>query len=194
MMQNSGLMDMLFDVNTKPIQASRCLLLVATGVLLLSVSSYMAIYLPYSPVPINMQTLVVLLIGLTYGRRLGASTVGAWLIAGSCGLPVFSYGLHYGIPIFLPTGGYLIGYFVATVLCGYLAEKGWANSFAKLVLLLITSHILIYSLGIVQLSLFIKKDLLALGCYPFLIGDISKSALVVILLPPIYRWAQKSKA
>lgn len=192
-MQNSVLMDMLFDVNTKPIQASRCLLLVATGVLLLSVSSYMAIYLPYSPVPVSMQTLVVLLIGLTYGRRLGASTVGAWLIAGSCGLPVFSYGLHYGIPIFLPTGGYLIGFFVATVLCGYLAEKGWANSFAKLVLVLIASHILIYSLGMAQLSLFIKKDLLALGCYPFLIGDISKSALVVLLLPPIYRWAQKSK-
>lgn len=193
-MQNSVLMDMLFDVNAKPIQATRCLLLVATGVLLLSVSSYMAIYLPYSPVPVSTQTLVVLLIALTYGRRLGASTIGAWLIAGSCGLPVFSYGLHYGIPIFLPTGGYLIGFFAATVLCGYLAEKGWANSFGKLILVLIASHILIYSLGIVQLSLFVKKDLLALGCYPFLIGDIAKSALVVLLLPPVYRWAQKSKA
>lgn len=192
-MQNSVLMDMLFDVNAKPIQASCCLLLVVAGVLLLSASSYMAIYLPYSPVPINMQTLVVLLIGLTYGRRLGASTVGAWLMAGSCGLPVFSYGLHYGVPIFLPTGGYLIGFFMATVLCGYLAEKGWVNSFAKLLLALVASHILIYSLGIAQLSFFVKKDLLALGCYPFLIGDIAKSALIVLLIPPVYRLVQKSK-
>ncbi|QQS16834.1 MAG: biotin transporter BioY [Neisseriales bacterium] len=193
-MYNTTLADMLWHVSAKPLVNARCLLLIAVGVFLLTVSSYLMIPLPFSPVPVTMQTAAVSLIGLTYGRRLGAMTVAAWLIAGSFGMPVFSYGARYGIPIFLPTGGYLIGYFLVANLCGYLAEKGWANDFGRLTFALFLSALLIYIPGLAQLSLFVKGDVFMMGCYPFLIGDIAKAALVIALLPPVCRWIQKHQA
>lgn len=192
-MQSATLMDMLWHVNAKPIGSVRCLSLVVIGVLLLTASSYLMIPLPFSPVPMTMQTTMVFLIGLTYGKRLGAATVVAWLIAGSFSVPVFSYGAHYGVPIFLPTGGYLIGYFLTASLCGYLAEKGWANDCGRLTLTLCFSEIVIYVLGLAQLSRFVKSDVLMVGCYPFLIGDIVKAVLVALLLPPVCRWVRKIK-
>ena len=86
------------------------LFLVLAGSGLLAISAQFAFRIPISPVPVTGQTLVVLMIGMTFGSRLGAATVLAYLVEGGMGLPVFANGA-FGWPVVIgPTGGYLIGF------------------------------------------------------------------------------------
>ena len=105
-------------------------LLVLAGVVFLTLTAQVRIYLPFTPVPITGQTFGILLIGLVYGRKLGMSVVGTYIAAGTLGLPLFT-GAGSGIVFFKPSGGYIIGYFFAVMICGYLAEKGWTKSYIK---------------------------------------------------------------
>src|SRR5438105_6246866 len=101
-------------------------MLVATGVLLLTLSA--KIQIPLWPVPMTMQTYVILVIAMAYGTRLGVATVMAYLIAGAIGLPVFAGTPEKGagVPYMLgPTGGYLLGFLVSSFLMGELARRGW---------------------------------------------------------------------
>ena len=113
----------------------------------------------------------------------------AYLLAGSIGLPVFSGGTA-GLPFFSPSGGYLIGYFMAVLLCGYLAERGWTKSFGRLTITMLLALSLIYLFGLAQLSFFVKDHLLEAGLYPFMAGELIKGTLVVLLLPPVCRLVQ----
>ena len=100
--------------------------LVVFGSLLLAVSAQFKI--PLYPVPVTGQTLVVLLIGMTYGPRLGGITMLAYLFEGALGLPVFAGGAA-GVAVFMgPTGGYLFGFLLAGVAMGYLAERGMGRT------------------------------------------------------------------
>lgn len=99
----------------------RPVLFAVLGTLLLIASA--RVQVPFWPVPMTMQTFVVLIIGATCGARLGAATVALYLAQGAVGLPVFAGGggLAYMAG---PTGGYLVGFLVAAVVVGWLAERG----------------------------------------------------------------------
>jgi biotin transport system substrate-specific component len=99
-------------------------LLVSGASILIAISAQIAIPLPFTPVPLTLQTLVVLAAGVVLGSSRGALAITLYLLEGCAGLPVFS-GAASGITHLLgPTGGYLIGFLPAAWLTGFLAEKG----------------------------------------------------------------------
>ena len=112
--------------------------LVVFGSLLLAVSAQFKISL--YPVPVTGQTLVVLLIGMTYGPRLGGITMAAYLFEGAIGLPVFAGGASGMAVLFGPTGGYLFGFLLAAVAMGYLAERGMGRSVVSTVIAMVIGN------------------------------------------------------
>ena len=93
--------------------------------LLTALAAQAAVHLPFSPVPVTGQTLMVLLAGALLGRKRGAAAMAAYLAEGACGLPVFAAGA-FGIPHLLgPAAGYLLAFLPAAWVVGALVEKGW---------------------------------------------------------------------
>lgn len=167
----------------------RAAVLVTVGVLLLWLSA--KIQIPLWPVPLTMQTFVVLTIGLAYGARLGGATVLAYLAAGAVGLPVFAGDWHEGagyIHLYGPTGGYLVGFAVAAWIGGRLAERGWDRRLPHAAAAMLIGNVVIYALGVAWLAvLFDLGTALTAGLYPFLPGDALKIALGAVTLPLAWR-------
>lgn len=162
------------------------------GSALLAISA--KIQVPFYPVPVTMQTLVVLVLGMTLGSRLAFATLALYLAEGLAGLPVFAGTPEKGIGLAYmvgPTGGYLLGYIVAATLTGWLAERGFDRSLPKAALALVLGNIAIYVPGILWLGAVIgwDKPVLAYGLIPFLAGDALKLALGACLLPLLRRAA-----
>ncbi len=187
-MNKNLLINNLIKVNTKSEELIRNTILLVTGVALLSISAQFSFYLPFSSVPVTLQTLVVLAIAITYGKKLGTTTISSYIIAGSLGAPVFASG-KFGLPFLLPTGGYIIGFLIATFISGLLIDKGWSKSYIKLTIIVLVMHAIIYTCGLLQLSMFIpnKSLLLSFGLTPFLISDVIKSIIVITLLPTLHK-------
>src|SRR5215207_8144011 len=125
--------------------AFRALVLALAGSALLAISA--KIQVPIPPVPMTMQTLVVLIIGATYGWRLGGATVLLYLTEGMLGLPVFANTPPVvPSPAYLlgPTGGYLVGYLAAAVVMGFLAERGWDRSLLRVIVMMSVGHLIIF--------------------------------------------------
>ena len=160
--------------------------LVMFGSLLLAFSAQFEI--PLYPVPVTGQTLVVLLIGMTYGPRLGGCTMAAYLFEGAIGLPVFAGGAG-GIAILLgPTGGYLFGFLLAAVVMGLLAERGMGRSVTSTVIAMVIGNIVVYLAGGAWLANFIGFDkAFAMGVLPFLYGDALKIVIAAFLMP--FAWS-----
>ncbi len=156
------------------------ILLVVGFSLLIGLSAQIAIPLPFTPVPITMQTLTVLLTGMLLGSRLGTATLLAYLAEGAVGLPVFAQG-KAGLPTG-PTGGYLIGFVFAVALVGFLAERGWDRRWTTTLLAMVLGNLVIYAFGVIWLSTFIP-DAIAKGMLPFLIGDAIKIVIATVVLP-----------
>ena len=169
------------------------------GVITLSGSALIAlcaqVSVPFYPVPVTMQTFAVILIGLTYGWRLGGITVALYLIEGSIGLPVFAGGKGGMIVMMGPTAGYLYGFFLAAVACGWFTERGFDRSYLKLIVPLLAGNVLLYTSGLIWLGNFIgwDKPVLELGLYPFIPGDLMKIALVAVLLPTVWKYVERMK-
>ncbi len=158
--------------------------LIVGGSLLLALSAQIAIPLPYSPVPVTGQTLLVLLIGATYGSRRGVLCLLAYLSEGTAGLPVFAAGNAGLAYSFGPTGGYLWGFVLAAWLTGLLAERGWDRRWLTNFLAMLIGNALIYLLGLAWLSRFVGLDrAVPLGLLPFIPGDLFKLVLGTLLLP-----------
>jgi biotin transport system substrate-specific component len=158
--------------------------LVAIGSLALAISA--KIQVPFWPVPITMQSLVVLLIGLAYGSRLGAATVLAYLVEGLAGLPVFA-GLSAG-PAYMmgPTGGYLLGFLLAAAFVGWLAERGWDRTLGGTAAALVLGHVVLFIPGVIWLAiLFGWPRAIALGVTPFIAATIVKTALGIALIAAV---------
>ena len=170
----------------------RRLTLVVVGIFILTLFSKIKIPIWPSPVPINLATLSVLTIGLTYGSKLGLMTVFGYLILGTLGFDVFANssakvnGLEYMLG---STGGYLFGYLLATIALGFLAQAGWDRNVFKIVLALIIGSVLIYIPGIFWLAKLYtwNKPILAWGLTPFLIGDALKILLATLVIPSMWR-------
>ncbi len=168
----------------------RNLILAIVGSLALWVSAKLSI--PFWPVPLTMQTLVVLVIGMAFGARLGAATVLLYLAEGAVGLPVFSGTPEKGIGLaymMSTTGGYLVGFVLAAGAVGFLAERGWDRSPVKTALAMLLGNILIYMTGLLWLGTIVgwDKPVLAWGLTPFLAGDAVKIAAAAVLMPLVWR-------
>ena len=164
------------------------LLLILGGSLFISLTAQLAFRLPFTPVPITMQTFGVLLIGLTYGSKRGALTLVAYLAEGAMGLPVFANG-GCGIAYLCgPTGGYLFGFVVAAFVIGYLAENGWDRKMLTAFAAMLIGTIVLFAFGLLGLSRFVGEDkLFVAGLIPFIPGEIFKSILVAISLPTAWK-------
>jgi biotin transport system substrate-specific component len=168
-------------------------LLVAVGVLLLTLSAKLQI--PLWPVPMTMQTYVILVIGMAYGTGLGLITVGCYLAAGALGLPVFAGTPEKGIGLAYmvgPTGGYLVGFLVATFLLGKLAERGWDRRFGASLAAMTLAHVLILACGAVWLAALIGWErAFTAGVAPFVVATIVKTILAGVTLPLAWRWVRR---
>ncbi len=165
------------------------ILLILFGTLLLTVSS--KIQVPFWPVPMTMQTFVVLIIAMAYGWKLSFLTLVAYLIEGSLGLPVFAKG---GGHLYLigPTAGYLYGMTIAAAVIGYFADLGYGKSIIKCIIPLLLGTIIIFICGIGYLSFIIgfEKAIIA-GLLPFIPSELFKIALAVFIIPTIWKYIQK---
>lgn len=164
------------------------ILLILAGSALLALSAQFAFRVPISPVPVTGQTLVVLLIGMAYGSRLGAATVLAYLVEGGMGLPVFANGTG-GWPIIIgPTGGYLVGFVAAAFALGWLAERGAGRGPVSTAIAMAIGTLIIYGFGVLWLGQFIGFDkAVAGGVMPFLYGDALKLVVAAGLMPLAWR-------
>ncbi|WP_226688301.1 biotin transporter BioY [Ruegeria arenilitoris] len=164
--------------------------LVAVGIVTLAIAA--KIKVPMWPVPITMGTFAVLTIGTAYDARLGLITMLGYLLIGALGFDVFAgssaekFGLTYMMG---GTGGYLVGYLMATVLLGALAARGWDRSVGKLALALVLANVLIYVPGLLWLGQLYgwDKPILEWGLTPFLMGDVIKLALAALLIPGLWK-------
>ncbi|MEX0328556.1 MAG: biotin transporter BioY [Ruegeria sp.] len=164
--------------------------LVALGIVALAVAA--KIKVPMWPVPITMGTFAVLTIGTAYGARLGLITMLGYLLVGALGFDVFAgssaekFGLTYMMG---GTGGYLVGYVLATLALGALAARGWDRSVGKLALALVLANVLIYVPGLLWLGQLYgwDKPILEWGLTPFLVGDAIKLALAALLIPALWK-------
>ena len=164
--------------------ALRALVLMVIGTGLLTVSAKVQVPLPF--VPMTLQTLVVLMIGASYGWRLGGATVALYLAEGAMGMPVFAGTppLPAGIGYFMgPTGGFLFGFLAAAIVTGFMAERGWDRSLLRIVVMMTVGHALIFAFGLAQLSLVMPfAKAWTVGAAPFVAATLVKTALAVALM------------
>jgi biotin transport system substrate-specific component len=176
--------------------AARALILMVLGTVALWLSA--KIQVPLVPVPITMQTLVVLVLGVAYGWRLGGATLLLYLAEGAAGLPVFAGGWSEGGGyqiLYGPTAGYLVGFVVAAGFCGWLAERGWDRSVPRALVAMLIGNVIIYVLGLAWLGFQIGfEGAITYGLMPFLLGDALKIGLGACFLPIAWRLVGKRSA
>ncbi len=178
----------------KPHSLLRELPFLITANLLLVVCGWVAFSLPFSPVPVTLQTFGVTLVAMALGRVRGTAVVAAYLIEGGMGMPVFAGGAG-GWPYFLgPTGGYLCGFLAAAWVVGYLADRGWERNYLLSASAMTVGHAIIFAIGLVGLARFAPSgSLLTLGLYPFAAGTLLKIAAAAVLLPTVWRFAGRTR-
>ena len=164
------------------------LLIAILGSILLTISAKVKI--PFYPVPMTMQTFVVLLMGITFGWRIGVASISLYLFEGVIGLPVFAGTPEKGVGLIYftgPTMGYLIGFLFATFIAGYLNFK--TNIFFIFIKLILSVSI-IYIFGILWLGNLIgwDKPLLQLGVTPFLLAELFKISLLAVLAKKLIKF------
>ena len=152
---------------------------------LIAAGAYIAI--PIGPVPIVLQNMFVLMAAIILGPLWGLASILLYLFMGACGFPVFAGGTGGLGRLFGPTGGYLLGYIPAVIAAGLIAEKSGKKTAAN-VLAMIIGSLFVYSAGVPWLKFATKMSWsksLALGMYPFLIGDAVKIAAGVFAVKKI---------
>ena len=167
-------------------------LLVIAGIAVLAIAAKARFLVPPSPVPVTMGTFAVLTIGAAYGPRLGLATILGYMAIGALGFDVFASssaeknGLTYMMG---GTGGYLVGYVLATVALGQFARMGWDRNVLTMAFGLLIGNALIYGPGFLWLNGFAENwaQTLQWGITPFLIGDAMKLALAALLVPAVWK-------
>ena len=168
--------------NLKQSQLFKNTLIVIIGTILLAVSS--KIKIPFYPVPMTMQTFVVLFIGISLGWKLGVATITLYLFEGLIGLPVFAGSPEKGIGIIYftgPTMGYLIGFLITVSIAGsFRYNKNIIVNFVKLT----SATSFIYLLGLHWLGILIgwENPIFKIGAQPFLLAELFKILLITLLI------------
>ena len=166
---------------------AKIILVAVLGTLLLTISA--KIKIPFYPVPMTMQTFMVLFLGITLGPKIGLLTISLYLFEGIFGLPVFAGTPEKGIGLIYftgPTMGYLIGFLVAVYFAGsFKYDKGIINTFLKLIF----SISFVYILGMIWLGTLIgwDKPIFKLGAQPFLLAELFKMLLLLFLTPTLLK-------
>jgi biotin transport system substrate-specific component len=151
------------------------------GALALALSA--KVQVPFTPVPMTLQTLVVLALGAAYGARLATATIALYLLEGLLGLPVFAGALAGPAYMVGPTGGFLAGFLLAAALVGSLAERGWDRSWGLLLASMALGHVAIFALGFAWLAILIGPEkAFMLGVAPFALATIVKTLLACALV------------
>jgi len=157
------------------------LLVVFGGVALLYAASQIEI--PLHPVPITLQTVAVMLIGLTYTPRRAVESHLLWIGLGSIGFPVFAGGGAGFVKVMGPTGGYMAGFVLATYFMAKLKEKYALNSWKSDALLTVMGTLIVYTCGVMGLSLLIGfKGAIVSGLLPFILPGVVKAGLLCTAL------------
>ena len=165
----------------------KIILIAFLGSLLLTISA--KIKIPFYPVPMTMQTFVVIFLGIAFGYKIGVMTIFLYLLEGILGLPVFSNSPEKGIGIAYfvgPTMGYLIGFIFACFLAGcFKYNSNYIINFVKI----LASTSVIYIFGVIWLGTLIgwDKPILQLGVFPFLLAELFKILLLTLLVNKIIR-------
>ena len=166
---------------------------VLAGVAALAIAA--KIRIPMWPVPGTLQSMVILLIGSSYGLRLGVTTVFAYLVLGAIGFNIFAdtsaevNGLAYMTG---PTGGYLVGFLVAASTMGALARKGWDRTWQKMAISMFVGTAIIYAFGLLWMSHMFLADkgaawVVKFGMTNFLVFDAIKLAIAAMLTPMLWK-------
>lgn len=172
--------------------------MVVLGIVALAILAKVKV--PMWPVPITMGTFAVLTIGATYGPRLGLATILGYLIIGALGFDVFagSTAENAGLTYMMgSTGGYLVGYVLATLALGFAARAGWDRSVLMMGVALLIANALIYLPGVAWLSVLYGNSLtwaVEVGLVPFLIGDALKLGLAALLVPGVWKLIGKARS
>ena len=166
----------------------KSLIVIFLGSIILAISA--KIKIPFYPVPMTMQTFVVLFLGISFGYKIALSTVGLYLLEGIIGLPVFSNSPEKGVGLAYftgPTMGYLIGFLSACFLSSFIKSE---NNYFSIFLKLIFSVSTIYILGILWLGALIgwDKPIIKLGVMPFLLAEFFKITLLTVLSKKILKF------
>lgn len=154
--------------------------LVLGGTLFIAIAAQVSV--PFFPVPMTLQTLAVLIVGLTFGARLGAVTLVAYLAEGAMGLPVFANAMS--APALVgPTAGFLFGFVAMAWLAGLAADRGLTRGVASTALVAAGVSALLYIPGVAWLATFIgaEKAVFA-GMVPFLLGDAIKAVIAAMVV------------
>ncbi len=151
------------------------------GSLLLAVSA--KVQVPFYPVPMTLQTLVVLLLGAGLGARLATASVALYLIEGLAGLPVFAGAVAGPVYMAGPTGGFLVGFFAAAALIGFAADRLWDRTWIRLLVSLSLGHAIVFAFGFLWLAQLVGAEkAFAGGVAPFGLATIVKTLLAVALV------------
>lgn len=165
----------------------RNLTLVLGGAVFVALSALVIVPLPFTPVPLSLQTFSVLLVGAALGSRRGVASMALYLLAGAAGVPWFSAhhsGWHFA------SFGYVVGFVAAAWLAGRLAERGADRHVLRTVGLMVAGNAVIYAFGVAGLILATGMSVsvgLAKGVAPFLIGDVLKIGAAAALLPAAWK-------
>jgi biotin transport system substrate-specific component len=142
------------------------------------------INVPMIPVPMTLQTLAVLAIGMSYGARLGAAALTLYMLEGMAGLPLFAQMKSGVATVMGPSGGYIVGFILAAGLIGYLVERGWARDVFRAIAATLKCGALIYVPGLAWLHGFAANwnQTLEWGLTPFVFGDVVKAVLAALMI------------
>ncbi|HEY0144493.1 MAG TPA: biotin transporter BioY [Thermoanaerobaculia bacterium] len=164
------------------------MLLVIGASALIAIAAQVAIPLPFTPVPLTLQPLAVIFIGVALGSTRGAAAAALYLLEGFAGLPVFSQGHGGAMWLLGATAGYLYSYPFAAWLAGFVSERGWGSNVVRSLSGMLAALAVIYAGGFAWLALLTDaRTAFAGGVAPFVLADVVKVAIGAALLP----YAQK---
>jgi biotin transport system substrate-specific component len=160
------------------------------GAALIAVAAQISIALPFTPVPLTLQTFAVAATAAALGLRTGAAASILYLAAGLVGLPVYADASSGWHAVSGSTGGYLVGFVVCALIVGWCGDRGWTSSFSSTIGAMMLGQTVIYICGLVWLRHSLHTPLdktLEYGLYPFVIGDLLKVYAAAAVLPPAHR-------
>jgi biotin transport system substrate-specific component len=164
------------------------------GALLITLAA--KVQVPFWPVPMTLQTMVIFSLAGAYGMRLAGATLGLYLVEGAIGLPVFAGTPEKGIGLLYmagPTGGYLMGFLVMALIAGWAADRGWGRHPFKLGAAMLAGELVMLAMGALWMGvLFGTEKAIAWGVGPFIVTDLVKLVIAACLVPAIWTLFRRS--
>lgn len=171
-------------------------ILVLAGTGLVAGAAQISFSLPFTPVPITGQTFAVVLVGASLGTVRGFSSLFLYLWLGVAGAPIYADHAHGWSVITSASGGYIVGFVLASAVTGYLAEHRWDRRLSSAIGSMLTGNVIIYLVGLPWLAVVLDTNLektLEYGLYPFVPGDIFKLYVAAGLLPGAWKLVERIK-